>query len=61
MVRPPAPKETIGPASADEKTRDQAFPGDSDCKHAKLTVYTAMFAVLICYSHMVVSVLELST
>jgi hypothetical protein len=51
----------IGRASADEKTREQAFPGGSDCKHAKLIVYTDMFGVLICYFYMVVSVSELST
>lgn len=52
---------TIGRASEDEKTREQAFPGGSDCKHAKLIVYTDMFGLLICYFYMVVSVSELST
>jgi hypothetical protein len=53
----------IGPASADEKTRDQAFPGGSNYKQAKLMAYTEIFAVLICYFYMVdlVSVSELST
>jgi hypothetical protein len=30
-------RRTSGRASADEKTREQAFPGGSDCKHAKLS------------------------
>jgi hypothetical protein len=51
MERANVISKLIGRASTDEKTREQAFPGGSDCKHAKLIVYTDMFGLLMLLLH----------